>query len=131
MTNYGIKSFRIVAYTYDADIHCKEHTERKFGLQEGRNWVRENATDSEGNSVHPVFSSDQDGDTIAACGVDIKEIICLVCGEIERNRQWGDPCWNCDSAWYTVDSDDITGLTVHDHPNWSHEVAYGPCTRTD
>lgn len=101
MVSYGIPAFRIVAYAFDAAIHCTNHTERRYGKEEGKDWVRESATDSEGNPVHPLFSSDQDGDTIASCGDNIHEIICLICGATEEYRRWGDPCWNCDSAWYT------------------------------
>jgi len=97
---HGIPAFRIVAYTYEADIHCVDHAESRFGMQEGKYWVRESATDSEGNRVHPVFTSDHDGDNLATCGDDNNQIICLICGEVETNRLWGDPCWNCDSAWY-------------------------------
>lgn len=100
---YGIEAYRIVAYAFDAAIYCNYHTERRYGLQEGRKWVREDAVDSEGNSVHPVFSSDHEGSNQTYCADDINEIICLICGVTTVNREFGDPCWNCNSAWYTED----------------------------
>ena len=43
----------IVAYSYDAAIHCVECTMNKF------NNNPDNAEDSEGNPIHPVFASDE------------------------------------------------------------------------
>jgi hypothetical protein len=101
MLQYTIPAFRIVAYTFDAAIHCTAHTERKFGLEPGKNWVNENAIDSEGNLVRSVFSVDQDITTVDVCDDDINEIICLVCGMTDETRQKYDHCWNCDTAWVT------------------------------
>lgn len=95
----GIEAFRIVAYAYDAAYHCKGHAEKQFGLENGKDWVKESAIDSEGNPVHPVFSSDQDYDTVAECDDNWKEIICLVCGVYDSERKAWDECWNCGSAW--------------------------------
>lgn len=58
---------RIVAYTYDADTHCPSCAEKRWGLEEHGRWVREDATDREGNTVHPVFSTDELED-LEVCG---------------------------------------------------------------
>jgi hypothetical protein len=42
---------RIIAYTFEADYHCLDCTETRFPDMEG--------TDSEGNSIHPLFSTDE------------------------------------------------------------------------
>jgi hypothetical protein len=97
---YGIEAHRIVAYTYDAAVHCKDDTERKFGLEPGRNWVKESAIDSEGNSVHPVFTIEWEGNSVESCD-DCGTIICMTCGFTDEDRQFGDSCWNCDTAWWS------------------------------
>ena len=62
---------RIIAYTYDADVHCVACTTRRFGafkgivktLMQERGQCDEHGidepTDSEGNLIHPVFSTDE------------------------------------------------------------------------
>ena len=45
-----------MAYTYEADTHCPPCAIARFGTEPGRSWVREVATDSEGNPVGAVFS---------------------------------------------------------------------------
>ena len=120
MYRYGIEAHRIVAYTYDAAYHCTYHAEKRHGLEPGKTWVREDALDTEGNPVHPFFSVDQDIDTVEVCDDNLDEIICLVCGMIDSERKQFDQCWNCHSDWIT---------NTHDHPNWSHDIAYGPCTK--
>ncbi len=63
---------RIIAYTYDADIHCPACAYRLFGP--GRESVPApgltdehgipyRTLDREGNAVHPVFSTDELYDT--------------------------------------------------------------------
>ena len=59
----------IMAYTYEADYHCPSCTRTRFhwtnkaygydmGLLDG--WgIPDNATDSEGNLIHPVFNTDE------------------------------------------------------------------------
>ena len=63
---------RIVAYTYDADVHCPDCTERAFLIGQltlarpcasDENYLPMCMTDSEGNPVHPVFSTDEHGFT--------------------------------------------------------------------
>jgi polyferredoxin len=46
-----MKAWDIVAYTYDAGIHCPDCA-RADGM------AKKGAIDSEGNDVHPVFASD-------------------------------------------------------------------------
>ena len=40
---------------YDADVHCEACALNRFGADPEWGWVREDAEDSEGNPVHPVF----------------------------------------------------------------------------
>lgn len=56
---YGRKAWAVVAYTYDADIHCVDCTLNRF--PQLRSIVNDYATDSEGNDVNVVFSSDYEG----------------------------------------------------------------------
>jgi len=44
---------RVIGYSYDADLHCIRHTRERFGAN------YDNATDSEGNAVHAIFSTDE------------------------------------------------------------------------
>jgi len=59
---------RVIAYSYDADVHCPSCAYRMFGP--GRESVPApgftdehgipyGALDREGNAVHPVFSTDE------------------------------------------------------------------------
>lgn len=59
-----------VAYTYEADVHCPECTKERFGKD------LDNATDSEGNQVHPVAPWDEmspEGEYCGTCGNEISE----------------------------------------------------------
>jgi len=55
---------RIIAYTYEADVHCPACTKYRFGRLA---WmgapdecgVPESAVDRESNPVHPVFVTDE------------------------------------------------------------------------
>lgn len=60
-----MKAYDIIAYTYDADIHCEACADKQFGkkLYNEKN----PPTDSEGNEVHPVFASDEITDD-TCCG---------------------------------------------------------------
>lgn len=55
---------KIIAYTYDADVHCPACTRERFKNQElsglsnddfDQHWLRRDLIDQEGNPVHPVF----------------------------------------------------------------------------
>ena len=101
---YGIEGTRVVAYTYDAAIHCTEHALERFGrTPEG--WVPEDVTDAEGNPVHAIFTSDLDLRTVEECGTDQSEIICLCCGVVSATRAIGAACWNCQTAWNINDEE--------------------------
>jgi len=63
---------RIIAYTYDADYHCIDCTRKRFNHDilncyypdqlndaNGVPTIDLSLIDSEGNSVHPVFSTDE------------------------------------------------------------------------
>lgn len=67
------KSFDIVAYAYDGDIHCEECAYQRFG-----NALYDDVhppTDSEGNEVHPVFLDEveEEGLDCGECGDVIEE----------------------------------------------------------
>lgn len=52
----------IVCYSYDAAYHCVACTRKRFAGGAGErdeNGVPMDAVDSEGNPVHPVFSTDE------------------------------------------------------------------------
>lgn len=62
----------IIGYTYEADYHCAEHTERRF--PGATDWRREgydpaDYTDSEGNEVHTVFGGDEWWEPSEGCQV--------------------------------------------------------------
>jgi hypothetical protein len=60
----------IVAWTYEADIHCNKLAEERFGwkaLHDGT------AIDNEGNSVQPIFDTDE-YELPLVCGDDLEII---------------------------------------------------------
>lgn len=68
MTFYR-KAWDVVAWTYDADMHCPDCASARFRGQEDFDWADPDAgtVDSEGNVPHPVFVSDE-GWTGLVCG---------------------------------------------------------------
>ena len=59
---------RIIAYTYDADVHCPDCTEHLFLIgrlvlarpcANDKNGLPMEMTDFEGNPIRPVFSTDE------------------------------------------------------------------------
>lgn len=48
-----MKAWEIVAYAYDASLHCRECALKHFGKNP------DGLLDSEGNEVHPIFASDE------------------------------------------------------------------------
>lgn len=56
LVRYLVKAWDIVAYTADADMWCTDCASARYG--DGVT-VPDTATDGEGNSVHPVFASDE------------------------------------------------------------------------
>ena len=53
---------KIVAYTYEADLHCVSCAMERFGPGST------DSTDNEGNPVHAVFDTDEIEDPDAGCG---------------------------------------------------------------
>jgi hypothetical protein len=47
------KTYEVVGYTYDADMHCVTCTTTRFGDKALSREILPN--DSEGNPIHPVF----------------------------------------------------------------------------
>jgi len=60
----------IIGYTYEADYHCVDCTENRFG-QDDLGYAF--TVDNEDNLVHPIFSIDEI-DSDAVCGDCLKEI---------------------------------------------------------
>jgi len=55
-----MKAWTVLAYTYEADHHCEDCAVARFGdavLGLDDRW--ESLEDSEGNTPHPVFASDE------------------------------------------------------------------------
>jgi hypothetical protein len=94
-----IEATRVVAYTYDAAVHCTEHALGRYG-RDHNGYVPESARDGEGNGVGAIFASDLDTTTVEACNDD-GALICLCCGAIDAERAPGRPCWNCRTPWWT------------------------------
>jgi hypothetical protein len=70
---YLMKAWKVVAYTYEADVHCVECAgDRFFVIKHGM--VEDDRADlpedSEGNTVQPVFASQVEGS--------------MMCGDCER-----------------------------------------------
>lgn len=62
---------RIVGWTYEADVHCPACAVHRFGYDSL--YGDEGAVDSEGNEVHPIFSTDElyDDERCGDCLVEI------------------------------------------------------------
>ncbi len=67
----------IRGWTYDADTHCTPCTRARFGAGvTDAPWPDRTARDSEGNTPHPIFESDEVpefGETCGTCGQEISE----------------------------------------------------------
>jgi hypothetical protein len=90
----------VIAYTYDADYHCIDCTERQH--PGSTDWRREDFDpadyeDSEGNEVHPLFASDEwwepseDACQVLACS-DCHAIIDNVHREDCEDNGGDNPC---------------------------------------
>jgi len=70
-----MKAWEVIAYTYEASIHCEQCALERFPSGEG--------TDREGNDIHPVFASDEFGPNEIVgcddCGDIIHEADCDDC----------------------------------------------------
>jgi hypothetical protein len=86
---------RVIAYTYEADHHCLDCTVERFQYdkQDWTDWnftaIDENGIyigqkDKEGNSVHPVFSTDewQEFDSFFLAENPIQYLVCGDCHTI-------------------------------------------------
>jgi len=72
---------KIIAYTYEADVHCPACTRARFKDQKldglsnddfDQHWLRQDLVDREGNPVHPVFDTDETDFTHCAdCGAEL------------------------------------------------------------
>ena len=49
------KLYEVIGYAYDADLHCVDCTKERFPLPN-------QAVDSEGNEVYPVFLGEEDNE---------------------------------------------------------------------
>lgn len=56
---------RIAAWAYDADLHCTECAEKRFGHY--LNTLPEALEDREGNAVTPVYCNQWDEDLPCCC----------------------------------------------------------------
>jgi hypothetical protein len=65
---------RVIAYTYEADTHCPPCAITRFGQEPERSWVREDATDAEGNPVGVIYDLDE------WCQPDEPGVQTLACG---------------------------------------------------
>jgi hypothetical protein len=69
-----MKAWTIVAWTYEADIHCPRCARERFG--DDIDEAEPAPEDSEGNEVRPVFASDElseEGEYCGTCGDEIAE----------------------------------------------------------
>ena len=93
-----------IAYTYEADTHCPSCALDRFGPEPGRGWVRDDATDAEGNPVGAVFpwdewcESSEPGRAILACGT---------CGDI-LDEHWHTGTLCIDAEVYAMVGDGPT-----------------------
>lgn len=67
-------SVYIIAFTYEADLHCVECAVERFGKQVLHS--SEGLADSEGNEPHPLFSTDEHDENVrcGTCGDLIGDI---------------------------------------------------------
>ena len=65
----------IIAYAYEADLHCPRCTKRRFpdpGADPDEHGVAQDATDREGNVISAVFTTDE----------VLQDLHCSQCGDI-------------------------------------------------
>lgn len=80
-----------IAYTYEADHHCPDCAEQRFGRSEA-GFIAEEATDNEGNEVGAIFPWNEWWQDSSAC----ETLFCSDCsGEIDIAH--ADPC-TCDEG---------------------------------
>jgi hypothetical protein len=102
-----------IAYTFEADAHCPACTIARFGAEPGRSWAREDARDSEGNTVGAIAPWDEWCDPREAGRV---VLWCGTCSGIIEEHDHGPECAQCGFAL-----------------EWSREhtsgTVCGPCAR--
>lgn len=97
-----------LAYTYEADHHCRECTIERFGGS--GNFIAEGAIDNEGNMVGALFSWDEwyandifegNSEAVLNCGTCHSEIdrIDLSCDSHDMGG-WLYSGSDCDDTWY-------------------------------
>lgn len=61
-------SVRVIAYTYESDVHCPACAKERFKTQGlagvandelDEHWLRLDLIDRDGNPIHPVFTTDE------------------------------------------------------------------------
>lgn len=64
---------RIIAYAYDADLHCVDCARRAFASTDA-DYIPDDAKDSEGNPINPVFDIHEtaEGEYCADCKIELK-----------------------------------------------------------
>lgn len=69
-----MKAWEVIGYTYEADYHCVDCAEKRFGPGVD-NLGKEPKYDNEGNMVHPIFASDEFEETESCgdCGATIRD----------------------------------------------------------
>ena len=59
------KSYEVIGYAYEADLHCLDCTSARFKANANRlNFI---AIDSEGNTVSPIFLGEDHGEHCGDC----------------------------------------------------------------
>jgi hypothetical protein len=78
-----------IAYTYEADTHCPDCAEKRFGLSP-RGFIAEDATDGEGNSVGVIAPWDE----WYNIGEGFQTLSCGTCGVVieTHDEEPHEPC---------------------------------------
>lgn len=72
-----MKSWEVIGYTYDADVHCIACAEKRFGASALSDDADSPAIDGEGNEVHAMLAGEEHSEDGSAvhCGTCGDEII--------------------------------------------------------
>ena len=62
-----MKSYDVVGYTYDADIHCPKCAAKRFS-QKALDGDTDSETDNDGNTPKPIFADQADDESCGDCG---------------------------------------------------------------
>jgi hypothetical protein len=88
----------IIAYTADAAYMCPPCALARYGQEPGRSWVREDATDSESNPVHPVFGLDE---WCEPSEPGLQSLVCDSCAGVIATCQHDEPPCECENCRYS------------------------------